>query len=212
MTIGLSIPPIAAPNIIVVLPVVVPELKILRRTDATKFTTYLEEKFLQPPPFRIDHEESYSAMIKSTVVMPDPESDEEIVLRLLSPFEAWHTSKSSSESLTFQTPLSLERWPRCDWSPAPPSSQEQSKDGTPLAYHPRSQDSPTQQPPIPNQRLTRMRESFEKNKSVLADDYAYFTTPRESIHPNKAAHKSAERNERRSPEQSEKKSSDNADD
>jgi hypothetical protein len=64
----------------------------------------------------------------------------------------------------------------------------------------------------PDQRTARMRESFERDKSVLAADYAYFTTPRESIHPNKVEHKSAERNGRQSPEQSEKLSSDKSDD
>jgi hypothetical protein len=29
----------------------------------------------------------------------------------------------------------------------------------------------------PQQRITRMRKSFEKNKSVLTEDYKYFTTP-----------------------------------
>ena len=43
-----------------------------------------------------------------------------------------------------------------------------------------------------------MRQSFEKDKSVLADDYAYFTTPRESIRQNKVEHTSAERSERQS--------------
>jgi hypothetical protein len=62
--------------------------------------------------------------------------------------------------------------------------------------------------PNSSQRLARMRESFEKEKSVLADDYAYFTTPRESIHPNKAGRKSAEQSGRRSPERSETRSSD----
>jgi hypothetical protein len=51
----------------------------------------------------------------------------------------------------------------------------------------------------PNQRLERMRKSFEKDKSVLTAYYKYFitpdalATPRESIPLNKAAHKSAER-------------------
>jgi hypothetical protein len=61
-------------------------------------------------------------------------------------------------------------------------------------------------------RLERMRKSFEENKSVLADDYAYFTTPRESTRQNKAARKSAERSERQSREPSEKQSSDKSDD
>jgi len=29
----------------------------------------------------------------------------------------------------------------------------------------------------PQQRLARMRKSFAKNKSVLTEDYKYFTTP-----------------------------------
>jgi hypothetical protein len=29
----------------------------------------------------------------------------------------------------------------------------------------------------PQQRLARMRKSFEKDRSVLAEDYRYFTTP-----------------------------------
>ncbi len=51
----------------------------------------------------------------------------------------------------------------------------------------------------PQERLDRMRKSFERDKSVLTADYKYFTTPdapatqRESIHRSKAAHKSAER-------------------
>jgi hypothetical protein len=60
----------------------------------------------------------------------------------------------------------------------------------------------------PSQRLERMRASFEKDKSVLADDYAYFTTPHESIRPNKAARKLAERSEQQSQELSETPSSD----
>jgi hypothetical protein len=60
----------------------------------------------------------------------------------------------------------------------------------------------------PAHRLARMRSSFEKDKSVLADDYAYFTTPRESIPLNKAARRSAEQIERQSLERSETPSSD----
>lgn len=61
----------------------------------------------------------------------------------------------------------------------------------------------TPQLPNPDQRIARMRKSFERDKSVLTDDSAYFTapdmasTPRASIHQSKAAHKSAERSERR---------------
>lgn len=62
--------------------------------------------------------------------------------------------------------------------------------------------------PNSTQRLARMRESFEKEKSVLADDYAYFTTPHESIRPNKVERKSAELSETRSRERNETPSSD----
>jgi hypothetical protein len=60
----------------------------------------------------------------------------------------------------------------------------------------------------PHERLTRMRKSFAKNKSMLAEDYKYFTTPdvpampRESIPRNKAARKLAERSGPKSPKQS----------
>jgi hypothetical protein len=66
--------------------------------------------------------------------------------------------------------------------------------------------------PTPSERLERMRESFEKDKSVLADDYAYFTTPRESIHQSKVERKLEEQSERQSPELSETPSSDKTDD
>jgi hypothetical protein len=64
----------------------------------------------------------------------------------------------------------------------------------------------------PNHRLVRMRESFEKDRSVLADDYAYFTTPRVPTPQNKAERKSAEQSARRSLERSETLSSDRTDD
>jgi hypothetical protein len=67
----------------------------------------------------------------------------------------------------------------------------------------------------PNNRLERMRESFELDKSILADDYRYFTTPvkpHAPIPPSKAARKSAEQNERQSQERSETPSSDRTDD
>ena len=35
----------------------------------------------------------------------------------------------------------------------------------------------------PRQRLDRMRKSFEKDRSVSAEDYHYFTTPGEPIMP-----------------------------
>jgi len=60
----------------------------------------------------------------------------------------------------------------------------------------------------PHQRLARMRKSFEKNKSILTEDYKYFTTPdtppmpRVSIPQSKAAHRSAERSAPKSPKRS----------
>jgi hypothetical protein len=66
--------------------------------------------------------------------------------------------------------------------------------------------------PSPDHRMLRMRTSFEADKSILADDYAYFTTPRESIRRSKAARKSAERSERQSLGRSETPSSDKSDD
>lgn len=66
----------------------------------------------------------------------------------------------------------------------------------------------------PHQRLERMRNSFEKNKSISSEDYEHFTTaeapamPHESIPPNKAARKSAGRSGQQSQEQSETRSSD----
>jgi hypothetical protein len=60
----------------------------------------------------------------------------------------------------------------------------------------------------PQERLTRMRKSFEKDKSVLAEDYKYFTTPdapttpRASTPRSKAAHKLAERPVPKSPKRS----------
>jgi hypothetical protein len=57
----------------------------------------------------------------------------------------------------------------------------------------------------PQQRLARMRKSFERYKSVLTEDYKYFTTPdkftkpRVSIPRNKAARKSAELSAPKSP-------------
>jgi hypothetical protein len=58
------------------------------------------------------------------------------------------------------------------------------------------------------ERVERMRKSFEKDRSMLADDYAYFTRPHESTRQSKAERKSAERSERQSLEQSETRSSD----
>jgi hypothetical protein len=60
----------------------------------------------------------------------------------------------------------------------------------------------------PQQRLVRMRKSFEKYKGVLTVDYKYFTMPgapampRESIRRSKAVHKSEERSAPRSPKRS----------
>jgi hypothetical protein len=57
----------------------------------------------------------------------------------------------------------------------------------------------------PEQRLDRMRKSFEKDKSVLAEDYEYFTTPdapatpRASIPRSKVARKSEEQPAPKSP-------------
>ena len=65
--------------------------------------------------------------------------------------------------------------------------------------------------PTSDQRLARMRESFEEDRSVLAEDYAYFTTPHEPIRLNKAGRKLAEQSGRRSPKPSEKPSSDKTD-
>jgi hypothetical protein len=60
----------------------------------------------------------------------------------------------------------------------------------------------------PNQRLARMRKSFEKNKRILTEDYNYFTTPdvppmpRASILQSKAVRKSEEPSAPKSPKQS----------
>jgi hypothetical protein len=35
----------------------------------------------------------------------------------------------------------------------------------------------------PHERLARMRKSFERNKSVLTEDYKYFTTPDKPAKP-----------------------------
>jgi hypothetical protein len=60
-----------------------------------------------------------------------PADDEEIVLRLLSPFEAWHMSEESPEGLTFHILSSLERWLPYDWSLDRQQTQERSKDESP---------------------------------------------------------------------------------
>ena len=58
----------------------------------------------------------------------------------------------------------------------------------------------------PQHRLDRMRKSFAKNKSVLTEDYNYFTTPdvkqRASIPQNKVAHRSAEQSAPKCPKRS----------
>jgi hypothetical protein len=59
----------------------------------------------------------------------------------------------------------------------------------------------------PQERLARMRKSFDKDRSVLAEDYKFFTTPdapmpRESIPQSKAARKSAEQPVPKSPRRS----------
>jgi hypothetical protein len=60
---------------------------------------------------------------------------------------------------------------------------------------------------MPSQRLARMRKSFEKDKSVLAEDYEFFITPdapkpHASIPRSKAAHKLAEQPVPKSPKRS----------
>jgi hypothetical protein len=60
----------------------------------------------------------------------------------------------------------------------------------------------------PHERLSRMRASFEKDRSVSADDYRYFATPdkptkpRASTPQSKAARKSEELSVLKSPKQS----------
>jgi hypothetical protein len=39
-------------------------------------------------------------------------------------------------------------------------------------------------PPTPAERLTRMAKSFDKNRSVLLDEYNHVFTPRESTPPS----------------------------
>ena len=144
--------------------------------------------------------------------MRDLADDEGIVLRLLSPFEAWPKHEVLPEQLMFLTPLSLERWPQCDLSTGRQPTQVPSRAEILSPSRPRqSQTSaslPKEHPPSTNQRLVRMRDSFEKDKSVLSEDYEYFATPRESTPRNKAARKSAAQSERQSLERSETPSSD----
>jgi predicted secreted protein len=60
--------------------------------------------------------------------------------------------------------------------------------------------------PSAEQRLERMRRSFNKDYSVLAEDYEFFThgafISDASISPSKARRKSARRSARRSPKRS----------
>ena len=58
----------------------------------------------------------------------------------------------------------------------------------------------------PEQRLARMRASFEKSRAILVEDYEHFATPRESTPPSTVARKSAGPSSRPSPKQSEKRS------
>ena len=60
----------------------------------------------------------------------------------------------------------------------------------------------------PLQRLARMRRTFAKDRSVLAEDYEHFTTPHVSIPPSTVARKSATLSERQSRERNETPSSD----
>jgi hypothetical protein len=59
----------------------------------------------------------------------------------------------------------------------------------------------------PEKRLERMRKSFDKDKSVLAEDYAFFTGPKAATPgapnpPSRAGRTSGARSERRSPRRS----------
>jgi hypothetical protein len=60
----------------------------------------------------------------------------------------------------------------------------------------------------PSQRLVRMRASFDRNFSILADDYRHFTTPRVPTRQNKAERKLVELSGQQSQERSETPSSD----
>jgi len=66
--------------------------------------------------------------------------------------------------------------------------------------------------PSSDDRIVRMRDSFERDRSILTEDYAYFTTPRAPTRQNKAARKSVGRSGRQSQERSETPSSDKTDD
>ena len=60
--------------------------------------------------------------------------------------------------------------------------------------------------PTPAERLQRMKESFNEDYSILAEDYEFFTTgesrQQESIPLNRAVRKSGEPSEKRSPKSS----------
>jgi hypothetical protein len=67
----------------------------------------------------------------------------------------------------------------------------------------------------PKQRLIRMQKSFEKDKSILFEDYKYFANsvkPHVPTPQSKAARKSAEQSGRQSRERNETPSSDKTDD
>jgi hypothetical protein len=67
----------------------------------------------------------------------------------------------------------------------------------------------------PEQRLLRMRKSFDDERCILVEDYEYFTelaTPRASTLRNKVARKSAGQSEQQSQERSERPSSGKTDD
>ena len=54
----------------------------------------------------------------------------------------------------------------------------------------------------PQQRLTRMRASFEKKRAILVEDYEHYATPRVSSPPSKAPRKSAEQSSPQGPKRS----------
>lgn len=58
------------------------------------------------------------------------------------------------------------------------------------------------EPPTPAQRMRRMLESFDKDRSVLREDYAYFTTPDAPTRPSKALRTSEAPSARRGPRRS----------
>ena len=64
----------------------------------------------------------------------------------------------------------------------------------------------------PQQRLARMRATFEKSRAILVEDYEHFATPRESSPPSTVARKSAGQSSRPAPKQSGKRSSGKSDD